>query len=108
MFRNVKTRVATIGISVKARNPMIHGDRKSRPLRASCQASRDIRGRRRAIIGPCLLALSLRPSWRGAEARLGSGSRLALVPDRLEPGLEGLDLLVAGAARARGPAGRVL
>jgi hypothetical protein len=38
-------------VGVKARKPMIHGDRKSRPERASCQAKRDMRGLRKAIIG---------------------------------------------------------
>jgi hypothetical protein len=34
MFVNVKTKVATIGKAVKARNPMIHGAMKTYPQRA--------------------------------------------------------------------------
>jgi hypothetical protein len=42
MFVKLKMKVATIGTSVKARNPKTHGDRKMNPQRAS----------RRAIVDP--------------------------------------------------------
>jgi hypothetical protein len=54
MFRNVKMNVATIGKSVNARNPMIHGEMKRYPWRASRRARGVNRGqphRRRSRAG---------------------------------------------------------